>query len=290
MVSDDQVFVIMQIGQKDSAERRRADEVFTFVVKPAVEAHGLTPYRADLDLSPGAITPKLLGELIASRVVIADLTGRNPNVFYELGITHSFSRPLITIAESSAALPFDAKDERVIELGPYPETGLAYAQGETARKSLELSLGIVLEDGYVPPSPVREAAGTQSLDALAPENPLAAELGLVRETLDLLRLELHQFNRPTMSPATRANYIAMRDVLEQAATTGKLDSEDLLDLITNETGPKHDQWVSALQAKAATAHAAAEPNREGAPDPWASPKPTAKDAWSTGTSNDEPPF
>jgi hypothetical protein len=90
----DRVFVIMQIGAKDSHERKRADEIYNFIISPAVKAAGLEPYRADLDFSPGAITPKMLSELLAARIVIADLTGRNPNVFYELGIAHSFSRAL----------------------------------------------------------------------------------------------------------------------------------------------------------------------------------------------------
>jgi hypothetical protein len=51
----------------------------------------------------------MLAELLTARVVIADLTGRNPNVFYDLGITHSFARPLISIADSAGSLPFDAK-------------------------------------------------------------------------------------------------------------------------------------------------------------------------------------
>ena len=149
----DRAFVIMQVGTKDSPERKRADEIYNFIVVPAVEDAGLEPYRADLDVSPGAITPKFLSELLGARLVIADLTGHNPNVFYELGITHSFARPLISIADSSNSLPFDAKDERIIELGEYTAAGLTYAQGEIAKASLQESLRIVLADGYSPPSP-----------------------------------------------------------------------------------------------------------------------------------------
>jgi hypothetical protein len=128
----ERAFVVMQVGAKESAERRRADEIYRFIIAPAVSDAGLEPYRADLDFSPGAITPKMLSELLSARVVIADLTGRNPNVFYELGITHSFARPLISIADSSSSLPFDAKDERIIELGEYPASGLLFAQGQQA--------------------------------------------------------------------------------------------------------------------------------------------------------------
>ena len=57
-------------------------------------------------------------------------------------------------------MPFDAKDERIIELGEYPPGGLTYAQGDRAKNALQESLGIVLADNYVPPSPLREVAGS----------------------------------------------------------------------------------------------------------------------------------
>jgi hypothetical protein len=180
-------FIVMQIGAKGSPERSRADEVYNFIVKPAVVDAGLEAYRADLDFSPGPITPKFLSELLNARLIIADLTGRNPNVFYELGIAHSFARPLISIADSAISLPFDTKDERIIELGEYLSTGLTYTQGEQAKASLKESLKIVLTDNYVPPSPLRDLAANASVDRLAPENPLAAEMAHVRESLDEIR-------------------------------------------------------------------------------------------------------
>jgi hypothetical protein len=55
---DERTFVIQQIGANDSPERRRADEIFEGIIVPAVQDSGLEAYRADLDFSPGAITPK----------------------------------------------------------------------------------------------------------------------------------------------------------------------------------------------------------------------------------------
>jgi hypothetical protein len=60
---DERAFIIQQIGANDSPERRRADEIYEGIIVPAVKDAGLKPYRADLDLSPGAITPKMLAEL-----------------------------------------------------------------------------------------------------------------------------------------------------------------------------------------------------------------------------------
>jgi hypothetical protein len=196
----ERVFTIQQIGPKESAERKRADEIYEGIIIPAVKETGLEPYRADLDLTPGAVTPRMLSELLNARVVIADLTGRNANVFYELGITHSFALPLISIAESSAALPFDAKDERVIELGECPASGLGLRQGQLAIASLRQCLTIVLADDYIPRTPLREVAANRSVDQLAPDNPIAAEMAQVREVLEEIRQKI-TLDRSAQVPA-----------------------------------------------------------------------------------------
>jgi hypothetical protein len=245
----ERAFVIQQIGAEGSPERRRADEIYKYIVVPAAEAVGLEPYRADLDLSPGAITPKMLSELLSARIVIADLTGRNPNVFYELGITHSFARPLISIADSVRSLPFDAKDERVIELGEYPATGLAYAQGEKAKASLQQSLGMVLADDYTAPSPLRNVATKHSVDQLAPENPLAAEMAQVREILE----EIRQNVKPRMVPlGLRPDTQLLRDVIVRHLAD--LEHRDFDMLTTEPASPGLRSWAADLFGQWAKIH------------------------------------
>jgi hypothetical protein len=271
----DRAFVIMQVGSKDSDERRRADEIYNFIIKPAVEDAGLEPYRADLDFSPGAITTKFLSELLTARLVIADLTGRNPNVFYELGITHSFARPLVAIADSSTSLPFDAKDERVIELGEYPPTGLTYVQGESAKSSLQQSLEIVLAVDYIPPSPMRGIAASRSIDDLAPENPLAAlasEMTQFRDSLEEIRKRVTP--RTIIPPDLHADIEAMREVL--ARNVGYLDDDDFAALTSEATSSQQDKWAEMLRRDYRRKSRSSD-------DPWSS------EPADSGFS-DEPPF
>jgi hypothetical protein len=213
---EERVFTVQQIGAKESSDRKRADDIYEFIIVPAVKEVGLEPYRADLDLTPGAITPKMLSELLNARVIIADLTGRNPNVFYELGIIHSFARPLISIADSAASLPFDAKDERIIELGDYPPGGLSMRQGQRAIASLSESLKIVLAENYTPRSPLHEVAANRSLDQLAPENPLAAEMAQIRKTLEDIwqRMTLERNSQEQYAQAI-SSLTQDRDMLER---------------------------------------------------------------------------
>jgi hypothetical protein len=283
----DRVFVIQQIGAKDSLERKRADEIFNYIVAPAVKAVGLDPYRADLDLTPGAITPKMLTELLNARVVIADLTGRNPNVFYELGITHSFARPLISIADSISELPFDAKDERVIELGEYPSSGLAYVQGEQAKAYLQESLRIVLAADYSPPSPLREVAANASVDQLAPENPVAAEMAQMREALEEIRKSVTPRTIRSVPNSVKADLEALRSVVER--NMSYLDDTDFDMLITAETSRQQDDWAGKLQirwARESGRSSSQAGSRRGSPqdDPWAT------ESTDSNSLSDEPPF
>jgi hypothetical protein len=274
----------MQVGDKDSAERKRADEIYRFVIMPALSEHGLHAYRADLDPSPGSITTKLLEELLACRLVIADLTGRNPNVFYELGIVHSFARPLISIADSASWLPFDTKDERIIELGEYSASGLTYAQGEEAKRALLASLRVVLAENYTPPSPLREVAASRSIDQLAPDNPVAAELAQMRETLAEIRQRVAP--RSTIPQTTRAEIGVMRDLIESLVEQVQISSEELAGLITDATGPSHDKWVTTLDERltAINASKSVDDPWSNVPDPWGSPSRPQQ------IMGDEPPF
>lgn len=269
-------FVVMQIGVADSPERKRADEIYEYIVQPALAQFDVEAYRADLDPTPGAITPRILSELVGASLVVADLTGRNPNVFYEVGISHSFAKPLISLADSARSLPFDAKDERVIELGEYAAAGLTYVQGEKAKAALIESLRVVLADGYIPPSPLKDVAANRSVDQLAPANPLAAEMAQMRETLEEIRKRLAS---PRGIPVSiRADLGALRAVVERNVMA--LDREDFQMLVTELTSQAQSAWAAKLE----------ESWRERQSDPWGSPPPR-DDPWGTPPSKEaEPPF
>jgi hypothetical protein len=270
---DDRVFVIQQIGESDSPERKRADEIYEGIIIPAVENSGFKAYRADLDVTPGAITPRMLQELLAARVVIADLTGRNPNVFYELGITHSFARPLISIADSSASLPFDAKDERVIQLGEYLHTGLTLRQGQKAISRLKESLRIVLQDDYVPPSPLRDLAVNRSVDQLASNDPLAAEVAQMRETLEDIRQTVTP--RTYVPPGLKEDISVLRQFIAENVKISDPWTFDMLQ--SDKSSAEQKAWVRTLRKQWDATQATKKVE-----DPWASDN--------SGGYSDEPPF
>src|SRR4051794_19690514 len=113
------IFVACPIGDEDSQERKRSDNLLKYVISPVVgEILGGTPeaaiLRSDKIATPGRITVQILRALAESDVVIADLTGTNPNVMYEVGIRQALVKPFVLMAEKGQELPFDLSDLRTV--------------------------------------------------------------------------------------------------------------------------------------------------------------------------------
>ncbi len=85
------------------------------VYKPAIEKAGLKPVRADADIfATGKIIDQVWRGINAAKVLVAELTSRNPNVFYELGLAHALRKPVVLISSNEDDVPFDVRHIRVI--------------------------------------------------------------------------------------------------------------------------------------------------------------------------------
>jgi hypothetical protein len=85
------------------------------IYDPAIRKAGLSPIRADNEIfGTGKIIEQIWSGINRSRVLVAELTGRNPNVFYELGLAHALQKPVVLIASSEQDVPFDLRHIRVI--------------------------------------------------------------------------------------------------------------------------------------------------------------------------------
>lgn len=111
---DRTVFYITPIGSENSEQRRHSDLFLSTLVEPAIESFGFTVLRADKIDKPGTITRQILELLLKSRLVIADLSFHNPNVFYELAIRHMTRKPVVQLIQKSDSIPFDVSQMRTI--------------------------------------------------------------------------------------------------------------------------------------------------------------------------------
>jgi chorismate mutase len=237
-------FFISQIGERGSSERKRSDEVFDHIVTPVAKEYKLSVIRGDRDPTPGQITTQIVRSLVESMVVFADLTGRNPNVYYELGVAHSFRLPVVILVDNPASLSFDAQNERVIAIG---DSGvISVSQAEEAKSALRGVLEVVLQEEYEPENLITAVAVSQSLDALAPANPIASELSAIRELVERTNLTVA---RMTQSEDNTEDFDVLRDCVELMVRRKKLQSDDIVNGINPfaNTSNTFDQWLEGLK-------------------------------------------
>jgi CheY-like chemotaxis protein len=100
-------FVIMPFSKTKVYKAYDWDEIFENVIKPAVEESGFNYQCERANIQFGNIFEEILDKLNSSELVIADITDKNPNVLYELGIRHTRGGPTIVIAQKVKDIPFD---------------------------------------------------------------------------------------------------------------------------------------------------------------------------------------
>lgn len=100
-------FVIMPFGDP-------FDGIYESSIEQTVIRLGLRCVRADRISERGVIMDQVWAHIVRARVIIAELTEQNPNVFYELGLAHALDKPVIQLAQNIDDVPFDLRHTRCI--------------------------------------------------------------------------------------------------------------------------------------------------------------------------------
>ena len=108
MSSTDTCFVVMPFAPP-------LGDYYSKIYEPAIEKAGLTSIRADNDIfGTGKIMDQIWSGIKSAKVLIAELTKRNPNVLYELGLAHALEKPVVLVSSNEEDVPFDLQHIRVI--------------------------------------------------------------------------------------------------------------------------------------------------------------------------------
>lgn len=153
-------FYVTPIGDEASEERKHADVFLGHLVEPAVEAldAGMNVVRADHIENPGLITAQVIQHILHARLVIADLSFHNPNVFYELALRHATGKPTVLICRQQDKLPFDISDIRTIRVD-MSDIHSFVTQMETWRAELTNMARRALDDPGASANPLTAFAG-----------------------------------------------------------------------------------------------------------------------------------
>ncbi len=102
-------FVIMPFSETNTCSEDDWTAIFDLVITLAVKEAGYNYQCTRNDQYVGSIIKNIVENLKFSDLVIADLTDKNPNVFYELGVRHTFNTPTILISQNLEDIPSDLK-------------------------------------------------------------------------------------------------------------------------------------------------------------------------------------
>lgn len=150
---DSTCFYITPIGEDGSEARKHSDLFLGSIIEPAIEPLGLKVVRADAIDTPGLITNQIIEFILRSKLVIADLSFHNPNVFYELALRHVSRLPTIQIVRKGDKIPFDIGNFRTIILD-CSDIYTLVPKLETYKSEIASQARRVLEDPNVVENPV----------------------------------------------------------------------------------------------------------------------------------------
>ncbi|WP_312729736.1 hypothetical protein [Enterococcus sp.] len=112
--SKDKCFIVTPIGKDNSDERRFAEGITEAVLIPVLNEYKMEVVVAHKISQSGSINDQIIKHIYEDKLVIANLTGLNPNVMYELGVRYTMRKHTILICEKGTILPFDIINERTI--------------------------------------------------------------------------------------------------------------------------------------------------------------------------------
>lgn len=141
---DNICFVIMPFGIG-------FDDLYEKVYVPAIQSQGLSPLRADEIYDNQPIIRDITQSIHHAKVILADVTGRNPNVNYELGIAHALKKEVILLTAEKNDVPSDYHHWRYLQ---YSREAIDWNQtlSQQLQSTLQRVLARLSQSDQTPPS------------------------------------------------------------------------------------------------------------------------------------------
>lgn len=134
-------FVMMPISDQGNYERGHFDKVYEQIFKPAIEAAGYEPYRVDENKISSSIIEKIFKAIIECDMALCDLSNRNPNVLYELGIRQAYNKPVVLVQDDETEKIFDIAGISTV----YYKSNRLYENVISAKEKIEAAINSTRE-------------------------------------------------------------------------------------------------------------------------------------------------
>ncbi|GEM_PF-1507536 len=188
-------FVLMPFSQK-------FDELYVDSIKKIVEKNQLQCVRADDIYSTNPIIEDIWNSINKARIIISDLTGKNPNVFYETGIAHTLGKEVVLLTQKLSDVPFDLRHLRVIvyEFTPRGATKLEVDLENAINSIFKKTLKVI---------PKIQAKISTDSEILTESISLLKEKSVIESGENYLLYEIH-----TIKNSMITGYVASDNVIE----------------------------------------------------------------------------
>jgi hypothetical protein len=220
-------FIIMPISDVDGYPKGHFGHVYEDIISPSCEMAGYQAVRADEVKATNLIHLDILKNLIDAPIVICDLSSRNPNVLFELGIRQAFDKPVVLIQEAGTPKIFDIAPLRYLEYSKEMKYHDVLQIQKELKDAIEATAAADGEKGNVNsivkllalsnPAKIPDLKGNKEEFAFG---MLQAEM---REVRKLMEMTLHERSRsPQRNSISAIEYERISNSLEKLQTAKRI--------------------------------------------------------------------
>lgn len=223
-------FIIMPISTPEGYTENHFKQVYETIIAPAVVKAGYEPYRVDDDRICDSIIDKILRNLVECEMAVCDLSSRNPNVMYELGIRQAYGKKVVLIQDEKSQPIFDVSaintvfynSRRIYEDVMASQNNISEAIISTAKED-SISLMSIANM-----RPATIEAQSENDDKQISEKLLLSILSTVRRLEQSQVMQSRKLNVPiTSNDYILARYFDLQNDIDKAISRQKVDKDEL---------------------------------------------------------------
>ena len=224
-------FVIMPIADCEGYEKGHFSHVYDDIIKPAIDKTEFKAIRADEVKETNLIHLDILKKLIDAPIAVCDLSTRNPNVLFELGIRQAFDKPVVLIQEKGTQKIFDIAPLRYLEYSKDMKYHEVIESQRKLQEAIEATKAAEGDSGNVNSIVKLMALSTPAIiPNLDSSNKEVLALDVMRSQMNDIRMMMEMFIHDDKKGISRRSNIA---AIEYERIVNRLDK-----LASSKLGPE----------------------------------------------------
>lgn len=219
---------MMPISDMEGYSEGHFSRVYEHIIRPACVIAELDPIRADDVMTTNYIALDIIKNIISCDMSICDLSGRNPNVLYELGVRQAFNLPVTLLKDQRTNRVFDIQGFRDVE---YDES----LRIDSVQETIE-TLSTILKNTYQNTSEINSLVSLLGIEPakVTSKTKISSETELILNALSSLDKRINEFEKH-IQPKVNLNYSKISSILSESENVGEiLSRQDIEKLVAGD--------------------------------------------------------